>query len=243
MSSRFLPVVIANCDEQAAELTVLAEAGRLDFERTLLLATVYRRRGIASLLAFGSAGALHEDLRRAGAVLATFLTSRRGNEAVRNSPIGFFDAVACGDMTTADRIAQFSPRDWRAGECYEDDFLYVDLLMARFHLGALPARIQAMLARYRVALEGVDDPRLTICESLLGADQQAFDAALTELIQGHEQRYRTAFAADEILEEVAMTEGKLFVEGLALLEFARRSGLRTQPDYLLMPSLAQRAPD
>lgn len=243
MSSRFLSVIISNCDEQSAELAASAEAGQLDFERSLLLATVYRRRGIASLFAFGSSAALHEDLRRAAAVLASFLASQRRAEAVRNSPIGFFDAVACRDTSAADRIAQFSPRNWLAGECYEDDFLYLDVLMARFHLGTPSARIQALLARYRAVLEGADDPRLTICEALLGADQQAFDAALAELIQGHELRYRMAFAADDILEEEAMTEGKLFVEGLALLEFARQSGLQTQPDYLLIPSLAQRATD
>jgi hypothetical protein len=236
MTSRFLPVIVANALlDLHSELTKVAER-RISFERILAFCRNYRRRGIGQFFLQGQPKVLHQDLQRSGAAFAYYLSWAAEMDKVTGKSMPFFDAVACGDTSSAARIASAARREWNREEEYEDDFLYISLLMTRFlsDPGQATARL---MAEYERALEGAEDARFKVCRSLVDGDAKGFEEGLQDLISARREYYREGVKRDEILEEESATEGQLFVEGVALVRLAMTSGLRVQRNFMFIPSL------
>jgi hypothetical protein len=234
-------MVKKNADFALKGTLPLLASGTITFARIALVCREFRRRGIASLFLEGDAAAFHQDLQRSGAALARYLRSAPEEEKVASKFAGFFDAVACVDSGAARDIASQSPAAHRPEDEYEDDFLYVSFLMKRFFLNSAATELGGLLDHYRELLDGMADPRLDICESLLNGDGGKFDAALATLIEQRDAHYREAIEREQVIDEERATEGKLFVEGLALLRLATARGMPVQSDYLYIPSLAARS--
>jgi len=241
MSSRFLTVLIDEASFSLAELAPRLRTRQANRVHALELCRQFRRRGIASLLLRGEARSLHRDLQRSGAAYAEYLTWASDEHKASSKASPFFDAVACGDGTAAALIASRTAVDPKLDEEYEDDFIYMRWLMGRFYLRQQDASLDMMLGRYEVLLDGAEDARALICQALRRGDSEKFDTALQTLIQQREDDYASGIEADQILEEEWATEGKVFVEGLALLRLAAQLGLEIQRDYLFIPSLALRS--
>jgi len=148
--------------------------------------------------------------------------------------------VAAGDFEGAGEVARHARRTWAQGEEYEEDFLFVELLMQHFFLGADRARCEAMLVRYERALQGAtQDLRLDICKALLEPDAQSFGEALGRFLSERHDRLARQVKEESLAPELAATEALLCVEGLALVGLAERKGLETDEDYLQVPSIAR----
>ncbi|MFY0562676.1 Imm49 family immunity protein [Archangium lansingense] len=151
----------------------------------------------------------------------------------------FFDAVAAGDYEGAALIARHSRRSWAQGEEYEEDFLFVDFLMKLFFLDAPARDCEALLERYEACLQGAEDLRLDICKALLSADSEAFNEALERFLEARKDSLEEMAETQTFPEEMRATEWNLSVEGVALARLAERKGLRTEEEYLHVPSLAR----
>ena len=75
--------------------------------------------------------------------------------------------------------------------------------------------------------------------SLAEGDQEAFGAALAAMVDRYEVRYEAATEEESLPEVELLTEGKVFVEGLALLRLAERAGLELQVEYPFLPRVAR----
>jgi hypothetical protein len=241
VSSRFLQLFIDEASFSLAELAPRLRSQQAGQDHALELCRQFRRRGIASLLLLGEAGSLHRDLQRSGAAYADYLVWAKDEHKTASKAVPFFDAVASGDATAAALIASRTAADPRREEEYEDDFIYMRWLMGRFYLQQSEVSLDPMLERYEVLLDGAEDARAVVCQALRRADPAKFDTALQTLIEQREDDYASGIDADQILEEEWATEGKVFVEGIALLRFAAQLGLPIQRDYLFIPSLAMRS--
>lgn len=238
MGSRFLPFIVSNASFVLNGTAPLLMSRSADRHRALAFCAQYRRRGIALLLQKGQGLLLHRDLQRSGAAYAAFLqwTDEQGRVASKAAP--FFDAVACGDAVAAASIAKQTATSVQPDEEYEDDFLCMRWLMGRFYLRQDPGALAALLRRYEVVLDGAEDPRFLICQALQNGDASLFDGSLQALIDTREADYAAGIEAENIPEEEWATEGKIYVEGLALLRLAASLGLAVQADYRFIPSLA-----
>ncbi|MCY1074095.1 Imm49 family immunity protein [Archangium lansingense] len=242
MGSRFVPVILANADQEIGELLADAshDAPGKVFQR---LCRAYRVRGCAAFFISCRAAQLHADLQRSGAAHAAFLEHAPEAEKATGRAAPFFDALACTDLATAERIAWRSSRALKPDLELPEDFHYVDLLMERFFRGGRKGgESEAILARFEEAVEGGASTRLDICRALLATDAAAFEEALAALVQEHRDHYATGLSKGRIPEEVWAIDGCLFVEGLALLRVAELAGLRVSTDYPLLPSLALPVP-
>jgi hypothetical protein len=195
--------------------------------RLLLQADVY---GFACELAYSGQARRHFLARYAKAAFAD-------HNLIASRSDALFDAIAGGWIDLARDIAALSPKAFRPGDEYEDDFCYAHF----FHdylLGS-PAPPMANLDRFEHALDGSSSPRLEICRAIVARDQRQFDAALTELIDLRQREVdeERVGVGDE---DAAVAIGTyVFVEGLALLRVAESAGLKTQREYPLCPALAR----
>lgn len=244
MSSRFLPVVIENALFALPPLVSQVQSGRATLGRALDFCTGYRRCGIAELLLRGHVGTFHQNLQCSGSAFAAFLERARVEDRTASKCAPFFDAVASGDFDCAGRIAKLAANTVHNDFEYEDDFLYMRILFGVFFLPTASSDLAAMLKRYETLLDGAEDSRFTICKSLIAGDAMLFEAALDDLIATREDDYTAGIDADNILEEEWSTEGKVFVEGLALVRLASLRHFETQNNFLFIPSIAvaQQAP-
>jgi hypothetical protein len=151
----------------------------------------------------------------------------------------FFDAVAAADFALARQIAERSPRDWRQGHEYEDDWCHAQIAHAVLAPVTDVARIQALFERWEAVLDGRPDARLPVLRALAFRDSEGFDAAFEGLIDAHEAEIAAERARARIEEPVMMAARQLYVDGLALLRMASQLRLKTQADYRGCPSLAR----
>jgi len=237
MSSRFLPVFQSNALYEAGRRVPAVVQHRASQGFVLELCQDLRTAGIADLFLTGTSRELHRCLQMSGQAFAYFLTSGHPT-LITSQSLPFFDAVAAGDLDLANRIATSARRTFSAGEEYEEDFLFVDFLMSHYFLGRPAAASMALLDRYEKVLEGSDDSRLIFCQALLSNDALAFVRGLGEFLAERCRRYDALADKSAIPPERLHTEGRLSVEGIALVRLARRAGMEVPNDLPQVPSVA-----
>lgn len=178
----------------------------------------------------------------------TFLerSRRQGNTGdfrlARSRWQSLYCAVAAADDALAGEIHALAPPDWVSDGEYEEDFAY-HLFVSQVATGADAPSRAAALARLEKALGDDESNRLEICRAIQAGDGKAFEDAIERLIDQRAAEMReerlTASDDDDGFEPLA----NIFIEGLALLRLATRTGLLSQPrDYPLCPSLAHLKP-
>jgi hypothetical protein len=238
MSSRMLSLIRANAAFDVSGTLPLVVDGDAHLARVLVFCRNLRRRGICSLFLEGLPLTLHADLQRSGAAFRHVLRSAPDADKVTSRADPFFDSVACQDLDNARDIAHYSRVTWNQEEEYEDDFLYILFLMKKFFVGADNTELRPIVQQYETLAAETGDARFDICSSFLEDDNSRFDWALSELIRSYGEHYRAGIDRDEMLEEEWATEGRFFVEGLALVRLARIQGFRIETNYQFIPSLA-----
>ncbi|WP_434388721.1 hypothetical protein [Melittangium boletus] len=239
LPSEFLPVFVHNALGDATEMLPAVRVGKVPWRKMLEFCEHLRIAGIGSLFLEGTSEGLLRRLSQSGRAFGHFLASVPEASKRTSQCAPFFDSVAADDFEGAAQVARHASRKWVQGVEYEEDFLFVELLMQHFFLGADLARCQALLARYEQTLQGADDVRWGICKALLEADAKAFDAGLEIFLSECNDRLKRQVKRELLLPEAATTVGQLSVEGLALVRLAERKGLPTQEDYLHVPSIAR----
>ncbi|HLL54430.1 MAG TPA: immunity 49 family protein [Myxococcaceae bacterium] len=239
MSSVYLPVFVQNALEDNLEMLPAIHRGA-SLRSVLAFCQNFRIAAIGKLLIGGSPAQFRHHLHQSGRAFAHFLASAPEDAKLGSKTMPFFDAVAAGDLEAAEIIARHSRRGWRQGKEYPEDFYFPEFLMQHAFLGAPVAEREAMLQRYEQALEGSEDLRLDVCQALLAGDSDAFDEALRLYLESRNDEWAELVESETLAPEAAATEGHVSVEGLALVRLAERQGLRTEPDYLHVPSLGRR---
>nr|WP_225937985.1 Imm49 family immunity protein [Myxococcus sp. RHSTA-1-4] len=187
----------------------------------------------------GLPGEFHLRLHQSGRAYAAWLRNAAEGERRTGQSPPFFDAIAVGDLEGAARIAHLSKRTWTQGAEYEEDFLFVEFLMQRFFLGASAETCELLLRRHEKALSGAEDVRLEVCGALQAADAGGFDEALRRFLSERRDHYEELARKGGTAPELLATEGKLCVEGVALVRLAEGLGMETEEDYLYIPSVAR----
>jgi hypothetical protein len=238
MSSIFLPVFRSNAAYYAAEILPLLLGDRVTAKDALSFCRNCRVRGIAGLFLDGVPADLHRELCRSGRAMLSALGRMDEAEKATSRLFPFFDAVAACDFDCARGIASLARASWNPEGEYEDDFLYVRVLMKQFFLGADPGEHDALVSRWEAVLDGASDVRLDISRALWERAASDFENALVRLLAGEKARNGHLRRGGVLAPDIDATEGYLSVEGIALVRLARRIGLTTGSNYWGVPSIA-----
>jgi hypothetical protein len=203
----------------------------------------YRVLGLCALLLEADVPYYAECLIKSGQARLHFLRRAGGGEKYSepflctSKSIASVAALAAGDRETATAIAERSPQVHFPGVEYEDDFLFYHFLH-RCLTGESDAGLAALAGRWEEVLEGQGSGYLDACKGLLG-DEKEFDAAFTSLIEHRERQFEIYQESPSFDASLFATEGKVFVEGVAVLQVAGLRGISTRDEYRLAPSLAK----
>jgi hypothetical protein len=148
------------------------------------------------------------------------------------------DAIAAADFGSARQIVALSLREWLRGHEYEDDFCYAQIIHGLILVPTDVSRLDELFERFERVLDGRADARLDVARALAHRDLAAFEPAFEALLAQRTSQIEAEKARNRIEEPGMMTERRVYVEGLALLQIATRLKFSVQPEYAYCPSLA-----
>jgi len=212
---------------------------RVNARQAAALCRRYRRIAVCRLLATASPSDFLAWLAMSAQAFLHWLEGVPEEAKLGSLSDPFLDAVACDASDLAAGIARSAAATWRAGEEYEDDFLYFRFLMSHFGLPPDAKETLPLLERYE-ALAGGNDPRTDVCRALFARDQKRFDEGIEALVQHWQEKTREADERGMLSPDDAATTAHVSVELLALLRLAKAAGLATGVDHPLAPSLGRR---
>ena len=235
MPTRYLPVIRSNAELDISEMTPRVLRGKMTLREMLAYCQAHRIAGIATLFLEANADDLFAHLNMSGWAFAHFLKNAGDANKATGFALPLFDAISTVDWECARNIAAYSRATWNSQEEYEDDFLHVRFLMLHFFSNGTTAESQCLLARYETVLSGSEDIRLLMDRALLAKDAAIFSEAFETFLANEKSRYASLIGRDAIAQEVAATEAKLSIEGLALARLAEKMGVVLQKNYALLP--------
>jgi hypothetical protein len=209
-------------------------------------AVLYRRLAICEMLLEARTDRFYAYLHKSALARLHFLQQVTAGHAAL--PIttcasfnsSFIDGVVAGQFSLALELARLTPDRHQPSCEYEEDFLlhrFLHKLTLNLQ-GGEAHELAGLLERWEVVIEGNADPYLDICRALLARDAERFDPALLEAIAERRREFE-ARRSDLRPDDVRLTEGVLFMNGLALLRLAELSGMLTQREYPTIPRLAR----
>lgn len=216
--------------------------GSLSHEDLLWTCENHRIVGIVGLLLDADPDELHSRLFDAGRAYLFGLGVVPKAQVVVSRAQPLFDALACRDDRGAHEIARLlAPLPWQPDVEYDDDFLFMAWLAqwVREELagGGEPVPRAERLAALEAAAAGA--PRAVVARALEDQDAMAFEAGLDALVEAYRSHQRLLVERGAISDEAAATLPHVCMEGLALIELARRRGLAVAPDHRGAPGLAR----
>jgi hypothetical protein len=246
LSSRYLEFARDNSAYLLRQVQEEIAAGQAEADAFFIAGVMHRQLGLCALLEDADVPAAARGLALAGQARLDLLQRIRKGMAVpakircTSKDVFFPASLAAGDLDTAKQIASLSEPARLEEVEYEEDFAFARFLHLRLIAPADQPALEALLAKWEAALEGDPSGYLEACKALLpGADPADFQPAFLALIE-HRQGELAAYAKGPgANQEMLVTEGKVFVEGLAVLRLAELSRIPTQPRYPLIPPLSR----
>jgi hypothetical protein len=208
------------------------------------LARYYRLRGIASYLGEGDLDAYANDLYFAGQARLYYLrgcaSGATGSERFyrTTSNAALFDALAVGDLSTAEEIALLCDERFIESLDYEDDFLsdqYLQTLFLAVRGRRSPSDASEVLNRLgRVA--SPQSVQLSVTRALDSRDPTRIAGSLRELTEARARKYKEAADRGDLPRIILQTERNVDVQLVGILRFLREA------DIVPLPEGAVRAP-
>jgi hypothetical protein len=226
----------------------LRKGSKVEPLQVLDLSRMYRRLGCALLRLDGDADSFFFSLHRAADLYLQFLErkARKRNldpyYLARGRAEPLLDALAAGDVTLASRIDALARTDFTEGMEYEEDFWFFTVLPKLAATRTNTPEILHGLEQLEQSLRGVRYPRYDALKALSGGNAKAFDKALKALATAWSAELKRGDSAGLGNPYAQSTEGRVFVEGIALIRVARARGLRVQATHRLIPETALGAP-
>jgi hypothetical protein len=236
-----LKLEASNLDELIEmKLSPLRGGGAIQAKAVMLLCSYQRQRACASLLLkLDGADFCRRLVKSALAYL--FLLENRTKLQVpdpyllaRSKGTPILDAIAATDWSLAVEIAAKSTPQWTVDMEDEDDFWYFATLGTMVGPGGASSAADPM-ARL-IASGGA--ARAKVLESILNRKQDAFETALADVLSSWEKQANKARASPTASPYFANIETNICVEGLALVQLARKIGLPTAESYPFLPKHA-----
>jgi hypothetical protein len=202
-----------------------------------------RTMAIFRLLTDGKTNSFYHNLIRSALVrqhylrrcLAENLLDDHFRASGRYLPL--FDAIAAAEFSLARNITELSPVEFMQGHEYEDDYCYAQIVQGL--VTGRNDRAENLLTRFERYMETGSSGRLMVVKALLGQDQSNFDSAFEQLISDRELEIAADIERGQIESPQVKAFRRIFVEGLAVLRLAERTGLKTEDEYRFCPSIAR----
>ena len=218
--------------------------GKVDPQQVMELSRMYRHLGCGLLLLGEDADSFFGSLFQAADLYLQFLERERSKRHLdpysmaRGRAEPLLDAFAIGNMELARRIDALARTEFREGMEYEEDFWFFTLLPQLAASRTNTPEILSGLKQMGESLQGVPYPRHDVLKALSQNDSKVFDTALKALLKARSDELKRKSRTELGNPYSLSTEGRVFVEGIALLRVARARGLQPRITHRLLPEAA-----
>lgn len=238
---QYLPLSVKNASITLEDiLEALRSAPSWEYKALYFdrIASLYRQLGVGELLLTDDETHLHRQLQLGIQAYTEFLQNAKPSEIAISKISVFFDAVCLGDITTMSTLAQLAPRQQNPRKEYEEDFLYMRILMDVFALKKTPEEVSSLIKEFESFHVENPDQRFSLLVALLDKDNDAFFDALEVLVDEHIKRYADGGDLYKGTRDEASILVNMSTEVVALLKLAKQQGLAISGEYKLAPSTA-----
>jgi len=235
MPSVYLDAYIDNATYHLERFVPHLAARSLRWRDAQAMAAQYRQRGACALLLYGTPDRFYVNMMQSAGAFLFFLRGFPDEQKITSQAKPFFDALGGGYVDAARAIAESSRGTWNRDLEYEEEFLYVLLLMRLLFLPDSAAECAELLGRLEAKSTPGDATRLQVCRSLVDRDSEEFNGALAALLDERQDRVAGLIQRGAVSEEMASWLRHFAIEGLALVRLAERLGIVTEPNYLHIP--------
>ncbi len=200
--------------------------------------TCYRVLALGHLLLTSDPADFYvEYLCKSGLCWLHYLQNNPPDRTVTSWGTSFFDSVSCMDSKTALNIATNSPANHNPAYEYEEDFLYLRILMS-YYSGIDSKSLSALQDKWRLLLNGKIDARLNFCEALISDDLDQLESTLLTAIQTVSEELEKASELEIIPANHYAALAHISTEVITWLHLCKAKGLELEADYALAPSPA-----
>jgi len=235
MPSVYLDAYIDNATFHLERYVPHLAARSLSWREIQGMTAKYRQRGVCALLLHGTPDRFYVNMMQSAGAFLFFLSAFPDQQKITSQAKPFFDALGGGYVGAARAIAENSRSTWNPDLEYEEDFVYVLLLMRLLFLPDSAAECGDLLERLEAKSTASDATRLKLCRSLVDRDTDAFNAALAALLNERQDRVAGLIQRGTVSPEMASWLRHFANEGLALVRLAELLGIQTEPHYLHIP--------
>ena len=231
-----LLALVQNCSHEVDTLAdLVGPHPEREVELTMETSFSHRRLGIATLLLWDDRDAFRHHLRCAA---QTWLHAVRIHHAGKPCPARFWcgstwqhisSALAAGVDNLAAQLARTCPTTANPDVEYVEDHCYHHVLSRLVLQDQALEKILAICDLWESVLDGVPPGALAACRALTQRDAKTFRTGFAEALASRKdavKEWRTEIPADQ---DLLATEGRIHIDGLALLALARRFGLLDRP--------------
>jgi len=237
MSEVHLADYIDNAEFQLERLVPRLRAAELSWAEIQTMTFAYRQRGVCTLLLTGIPDLFYISMMQSAGAFLYYLQRCPDERKVTSESKPFFDALCGAYVDGAEAIVLHSRSSWNPDQEYEEEFLYIYLLMQILLEPDSTSRCPALLERLEVVHTPSEASRLDLCRSLLTRDSIAFDTALAAVLEERGDRVAAMIERGALPEELAAWMRPFAGEGLAVIRLAEKLGMKTGPQYLHVPEL------
>jgi hypothetical protein len=238
---QYLPMAVKNVSLTLEDiLTALKEAPAwryepLYFER---ISSLYRQLGIGEFLLSDDETSIHARLQLGVQAYIEFLQNAERSELAASKALPFFDAVCLGDQQAMATLSRLSPAARNSRKEYEEDFLYMRIMMDFFGLRKTLDQVKPLLAEFESFHVDYPDQRFSLLVALFDKDSRAFAEALEVLIDERVARYADGGDAYVGTRDEAAILAHVSAEVIAWVKLAKQQGLAIAQEYTLAPGSA-----
>lgn len=241
MTFELLPVMLANAIDDLDECLPHVARATLDPNRLDVACGIARRAGILFLFVDGDADRLHRFLAASARMFLHGVRTIGAGSLVASRCTALYDAMAARDDAATTQLSDLllaAPH--RVGKETAADHAWFRFLALANGAGGRHAAEVASAAAALAAVDGAPAHRMAAATALARGDAEAFASAVATLADRHEAVWALRFEKGTAGEDEYAAEGRLCVEGLALLALADRLGLTLEFEHPAIPDEARR---
>lgn len=237
----YLPLAVKNVAITLEDILSHISGAEYKFLYYDKIASLYRQIGIGEYLITDNTQPMFDMLQLGIQSYIEFLEKAEDSEKAISKMIVFFDAACCQNKNAMEKLAQLAPQQINPRKEYDEDFLYLRILMDIFGLGKTRQDVQTMLDEYEEFHNAYPDERFNLIIALLDKDDKAFHNSLELLTSERLGRYAKGGDLYEGTLEEAAILSDISTEVMAWLWFARFQNINLKSEYALAPDSAMQA--
>lgn len=245
MSIAEIEIVLSNLNELIAIKSKRISKNKIDSEVILDLSRYFRCIGCGKLLARYDVDEYLHSLYKSAKIYQYMLDNRTNNPDMdkyylcKSKGLPLLDVLAVSEFQLAQTMAKTMTSTWTKNMEDKDDFIYFDMITDLIQDKLDTKFLKEKLEDFEEALEGCESDRFKIIESIIEINSCGFNEALHNMIEKRKELISQWNDSDHIFN---LTEGNIFIEGIALIQIAKKFEIEILDDYQYIPNIVFSTP-